>query len=443
MDTAIRQGGTGGRCARPVSALSCTPSRMRVAAACALISSTLILTALATPARAAVLYRCKGDQGEIVFASHIGHYKGCRVISGIESAPRARHVPKPLVESTTIPAATLQDEPIVATAAAAAGSVQAQPIPVAQVPITDAPAPNPAVITVTPLRDAGAPVVRELPPVGMTALSIAEPWPISVLDAVATDLLPHLLTPRVTAPAHTASSAPPLVKTVPAPAPVVAMPPSLQHDASLAVVNNPRPSYVSRRGAVYRIARADGSIEYTNVATRARGANARMLFTYIMRTCVACDVHSRVDWNNVTLQLDAYNDDIRLASAQTGVDEALLRAVIHAESGFNPAALSIKGAQGLMQLMPGTASDLGVRNPFDVGENIRGGARYLAMLLKTFNGNIGLAAAAYNAGADAVRKYGGVPPYDETRVYVKRVALLRDRYLKALKPPAFAATGSR
>ncbi|HJU26104.1 MAG TPA: lytic transglycosylase domain-containing protein, partial [Rhodanobacteraceae bacterium] len=110
-------------------------------------------------------------------------------------------------------------------------------------------------------------------------------------------------------------------------------------------------------------------------------------------------------------------------------------------SGFNPRALSYKGAQGLMQLMPGTASDLGVTNPFDVGQNIRGGAQYLASLLRDFGGNVSLAAAAYNAGEAAVRKYNGVPPYDETQVYVKRVALLRERYLKALQPTTLAAAG--
>ena len=95
-------------------------------------------------------------------------------------------------------------------------------------------------------------------------------------------------------------------------------------------------------------------------------------------------------------------------------------------------ALSNKGAQGLMQLMPETAGDLGVNDAFDVAQNISGGAKYLAQLLKDFNGNMQLATAAYNAGEGAVQKYGGVPPYDETQVYVQRVQQLRDRYKKAL-----------
>jgi len=106
--------------------------------------------------------------------------------------------------------------------------------------------------------------------------------------------------------------------------------------------------------------------------------------------------------------------------------------VIHAESAFNPMAMSNKGAQGLMQLMPGTAGDLGVSDAFDAAQNIDGGARYLAQLLRDFNGDVKLAAAAYNAGEAAVQKYGGVPPYDETQVYVARVQQLRDRYQKAL-----------
>jgi soluble lytic murein transglycosylase-like protein len=92
-----------------------------------------------------------------------------------------------------------------------------------------------------------------------------------------------------------------------------------------------------------------------------------------------------------------------------------------------------------MQLMPATASDLGVANAFNAGENIRGGAHYLAQLLKDFHGDRKLAAAAYNAGPEAVRKYHGVPPYAETRVYVKRVGVLYQRYLKALGGPKLAA----
>ena len=105
-----------------------------------------------------------------------------------------------------------------------------------------------------------------------------------------------------------------------------------------------------------------------------------------------------------------------------------MKAVIAAESAFRSDAVSHKGAQGLMQLIPGTASDMGVDNPFDVSQNIRGGAQYLAGLLKEFKGDERLATAAYNAGPQNVLKYNGVPPFDETRVYVDRVATLRQRY---------------
>ncbi|BFI96744.1 MAG: lytic transglycosylase domain-containing protein [Rhodanobacter sp.] len=193
------------------------------------------------------------------------------------------------------------------------------------------------------------------------------------------------------------------------------------------------------RGAVYRIARADGSVEYTNIPPAGRAARtAKMLFTYIA-TCFACNLHSNIHWGSVPLDLTDYADAIRSASVEYGVDEAFIRAIIHAESAFNPRALSIKGAQGLMQLMPGTANDMGVLDAFDSGQNIRGGARYLALLLRTFNGDEHLAAAAYNAGPAAVQRYDGVPPYAETQVYVQRVDTLRKRYAAALHPPLAVA----
>ena len=191
-----------------------------------------------------------------------------------------------------------------------------------------------------------------------------------------------------------------------------------------------------RAGAVYKVAKTSGITEYTNI--RPNGGAYQILFTY-MATCYACNVHSTVDWSSTALRLDAYRDEIAAAAAESGVDPALLRAIIHAESAFNPNAVSVKGAQGLMQLMPGTASDLGVNNPFDANQNIRGGAQYLSGLLKQFNGDERLAAAAYDAGPQNVQKYNGVPPFDETRVYVERVATLRHRYHEAAPPPVVAA----
>jgi soluble lytic murein transglycosylase-like protein len=150
-------------------------------------------------------------------------------------------------------------------------------------------------------------------------------------------------------------------------------------------------------------------------------------------SCYACSVTSDINWNATKLHLDAYSDEIGLAAKQFDLDPALVRAVIHAESNFNARARSQKGAMGLMQLMPGTARMLGVADASDPAHNIRGGAQYLAGLLARFKNDITLAAAAYNAGPEAVQKYAGVPPYAETQVYVERVKILFQRYRQSLR----------
>lgn len=111
-------------------------------------------------------------------------------------------------------------------------------------------------------------------------------------------------------------------------------------------------------------------------------------------------------------------------SERQNLDPKLVRAVIQTESGYNLRALSNKGAMGLMQLMPGTASLLNVRNPYDADDNLRGGTTYLRSLIDRFAGSVELAVAAYNAGPGAVARHGGVPPYQETRDYVRRVLAL-------------------
>lgn len=118
---------------------------------------------------------------------------------------------------------------------------------------------------------------------------------------------------------------------------------------------------------------------------------------------------------------EAIRQVIGQTSSQFKVDPKLVDAVVRVESGYNPRALSPKGAQGLMQLIPATAARFGVANPFDPGENVRGGVGYLRELLTEFNGNVPLTLAAYNAGEGAVEHYGGVPPYAETRDYVRKV----------------------
>ena len=112
---------------------------------------------------------------------------------------------------------------------------------------------------------------------------------------------------------------------------------------------------------------------------------------------------------------------IRTCSEKYGVNQCLVKAVIHAESGYNPNAVSSKGASGLMQLMPGTAKSLKVADRFNPKDNVEGGVKYLRFLLDTFRGDVSLAVAAYNAGLSKVAKYGGIPPYNETRTYVNRV----------------------
>ena len=159
------------------------------------------------------------------------------------------------------------------------------------------------------------------------------------------------------------------------------------------------------RGAVYKFEK-DGVVHYTNVAPAGGGAKAQLLFSYI-ETCFACGAAPGVDFGNVALNMDSYASEVRSAANEFGVDEAIVRAIIHAESAFRANAVSHAGAQGLMQLIPATATRFGVSDPFDANQNIR----------------------------------GGVPPYSETQRYVVRVGQLAERYRGALggATPAIAA----
>lgn len=183
------------------------------------------------------------------------------------------------------------------------------------------------------------------------------------------------------------------------------------------------------RGAVYKYEK-NGVAHYTNVPPPA-SARATLLFSYI-ETCYACGILPGVDFSRVALNTEAFSHEIREAAREFGVEEAVVRAVIHAESAYRPNAVSHKGAQGLMQLIPATASRFGVADPFDPAQNIRGGVQYLSWLLKRYRDNLTLAAAAYNAGEGAVDRHGGVPPFDETQRYVQRVGQLAERYRGAL-----------
>lgn len=175
-------------------------------------------------------------------------------------------------------------------------------------------------------------------------------------------------------------------------------------------------------GQVYRYVDENGITVLTNVRPDPqRYPEARNVGCY--GTCI-----TGVDWHLTPLQLDAFRDEVRDAVARTGIDEALVRAVIHAESWFEPEAVSHAGAEGLMQLMPATQQRFGVENPFDPSTNIAAGAAFLAELLERYEGDWELALAAYNAGESAVDRHGGVPPYAETREYLRRIRILRQRY---------------
>jgi transglycosylase-like protein with SLT domain len=166
----------------------------------------------------------------------------------------------------------------------------------------------------------------------------------------------------------------------------------------------------------YRLSEGDGTVHFTNAPTDPR---YQRLAGFASGTAAG--------W----LRLPGgdpswYTTEIKGAAERYGVPEQLVSAVIRVESAFNPRAVSSKGARGLMQLMPETASVLGVRNTFDPYENIDGGVRHLRGLIDRFGQNLPLALAAYNAGEKAVTAYRGIPPYPETRDYVTRILRLFD-----------------
>jgi Soluble lytic murein transglycosylase and related regulatory proteins (some contain LysM/invasin domains) len=335
-------------------------------------------------ARAGVLYQCTGASGETVFSSSKVGYHGCKAISSYAAPTSRRRAPPPrasLTRVTSSVATTARD-----LAADGTGST-----------------------SLTGVRGTVETSARRI------GEAQAEQTSLAAVQGSA-ETRAKLPVAAARAPGQWSYRESHTVAATAAPA---------ADDSADKVL----------RGAVYRIVRADGSVEYTNLRPAGRQGHAvTMLFTYIA-TCAACNLHSTIRWGSVSLNLTAYADTIRAASVEYGVDEAFLRAIIHAESAFNPRALSLKGAQGLMQLMPGTASDMGVLDAFNSDQNIRGGARYLGLLLHNFDGNERLAAAAYNAGPGAVQRYKGVPPYAETQVYVERVDTLRKRYGAAIHPP--------
>lgn len=135
-------------------------------------------------------------------------------------------------------------------------------------------------------------------------------------------------------------------------------------------------------------------------------------------------------------QPERYAPQFRSAAKKYGLDDAWLRAIAHAESGFDAKARSPKGAQGVMQLMPETARSYGVTDAYSPAQSIDAGARHLRTLLRRYEGDLTLAAAAYNAGVGAVTRFGGVPPYRETRAYIAKVQTMHANYRRALESTA-------
>lgn len=192
----------------------------------------------------------------------------------------------------------------------------------------------------------------------------------------------------------------------------------------LALFAGSSPAQGQPRNNYYRWVEPDGTIHVTNVPRRTPGA--WQLWKSMPGSGGGRSSMSggRGDESPVALSAERfhrYDSIIRAAAARYQLPQSLLRAVIHTESNYQPHAVSRAGAIGLMQLMPKTARSLGVREPFEPSQNIHGGARYLRLLANRYGGDMVLVLAAYNAGAGNVEKHGGVPPFEETRAYVRSV----------------------
>lgn len=175
---------------------------------------------------------------------------------------------------------------------------------------------------------------------------------------------------------------------------------------------------------IYRYVDANGVVHFTN-APQYTSKPAKQSWSFYRKEIRTA---GRPAGN---LQLHSYQDIIRQNARAYRLEEALVKAVIKAESNYNPQSISNKGAQGLMQLIPATARLVNVDDPFNPADNIRGGSNYLRLMLDQFNGNLDLALAAYNAGPNAVQRHGGIPPYTETRNYVQRVRRYLEQYRRS------------
>lgn len=175
-----------------------------------------------------------------------------------------------------------------------------------------------------------------------------------------------------------------------------------------------------RHESSFQFVEKDGSVTFTNTPEKYRG-NPAFVEVDIHYQPIVVPIQYRGYASATQYSVSTTESVIRHYASRYGLDENLIYAVIKVESDFNPNCVSNKGARGLMQLMPGTAAEMRVSSIFDPAQNIAGGTQYLTKMLELFNRDTRLALAAYNAGPDAVKQYGGIPPYDETQDYVKKV----------------------
>ena len=191
---------------------------------------------------------------------------------------------------------------------------------------------------------------------------------------------------------------------------------------------------VSAGAALYTFVDQQGVTHYTNVPAdgRARLKAGAPVQSIQQRHKKAShrrfNNHPVIAGDQRKTSTNSLHGHINRAAAIYKVDASLIRAIIKAESNFNPRAISSQGAQGLMQLMPGTAKDLDVADPFDARQNIDGGTRYFRRMLDSYHGNIELSLAAYNAGPGRVKPFGKIPRIPETRAYVTKVMRYYDAY---------------
>jgi soluble lytic murein transglycosylase-like protein len=175
------------------------------------------------------------------------------------------------------------------------------------------------------------------------------------------------------------------------------------------------------RADIYTYTDADGVVHYSNTPPDQRRGVRRIRTSSRAQSQARGSGRSRGPRNTSPDRYSRYDAYIREAAALYQLPEAFIRAVIRVESDYHPEVVSHCGARGLMQLMPATAARMGVTDPFDPRQNIMGGTRYLRILANQFNGDLVLTIAAYNAGEGAVLRYRGIPPYEETQRYVRRV----------------------